>query len=472
MISLRSDQEDVRAKLRVALRSSSSVLAFAPTGFGKTVLAAALIQLLFKAGKRVIFAVHRIDLIKQTAGTFEKFGIPFSYIAAGYHFNPLHRIWIASILTLKNRLGKIPADYIFVDEAHLSAAAGWAAVAAHYKGTGAKLIGLTGSPERLDGKPLGDVWDQMVMGPSVRWLIDNGHLSRYRAFAPKGVVDTSGLHTRGGEFVQAEIDALMEGKAVIAGAAKHWRAKADGLRTIAFCPSVARAKEYAEEFTALGIPSVALDAETPQEERARAFIDFADRKLLVIFNCALFCEGFDLAAQVNRDVTIECVMQLSPTQSLAKHLQQLGRGLRKKPDPAILLDLVGNLQRLGLPDDDREWSLEGRKKVTREVEAITCEECFATHPPAPVCPECGYRYPKKDAGAGGGRAIEEVDHDIEEIDIEAIRKRRQIEQVQAKTLQDLINLATARGYKSPDKWAAHIWTARQAKDSQRMMRHG
>ena len=269
MIKLREDQEDVRGKLRVALRGSSSVLAFAPTGFGKTVLAAALIKILLDAGKRVIFAVHRVDLIKQTSGTFEKFGIPFSYIAAGYHFNPYHRVFIASILTLKNRLGRIPADYIFVDEAHLSAAAGWASVAAHYKDEGAKLIGLTGSPERLDGKPLGDVWDKMVMGPSVRWLIDNGHLSRYRAFAPRGVVDTSGLHTRKGEFVASEIDALMEGKAVIAGAAKHWRAKADGLRTIAFCPSVARAKEYAAEFSALGIPSVALDAETPHNERVQ-----------------------------------------------------------------------------------------------------------------------------------------------------------------------------------------------------------
>lgn len=463
MITLREDQEDVRTKLRVALRSSSSVLAFAPTGFGKTVLASALIKLLFAAGKRTIFAVHRIDLIKQTAETFKKFGIPFSYIAAGHHYNPMHRVYIASILTLKNRLGKIPADYIFVDEAHLSAAAGWAAVAAHYKSTGAKLIGLTGSPERLDGKPLGDVWDQMVMGPTVRWLIDNGHLSRYRAFAPKGVVDTYGLHTRKGEFVQAEIDALMEGKAVIAGAAKHWRAKADGLRTIAFCPSVARAKEYAEEFTALGIPSVALDAETPQEVRAQAFIDFADRKLLVIFNCALFCEGFDLAAQVNRDVTIECVMQLSPTQSLAKHLQQLGRGLRKKDYPAILLDLVGNLERLGLPDDDREWSLEGRKKVQREVKAITCEVCFATHPPAPVCPECGFVYPKKEAAGGGGRSIEEVEHEIEEIDIEARRKAAQREQAMAKTLPELVALATARGYRSPEKWAAHIFTARMTK---------
>ena len=462
MIALRQDQEDVRAKLRVALRSSSSVLVFAAPGFGKTVLSAALMKMLFAAGKRVIFCVHRTALIKQTAETLKKFGVPFSFIAAGHHFNPMHRIWVASILTLKNRLGKIPADYIFVDEAHLSAAAGWSAVAKHYKETGAKLIGLTGTPERLDGKPLGDVWDAMVEGPPTRVLIERGNLSRYRAFAPKGVVDTSGLHSRNGEFVQAEVDALMEGKAVIRDAAKHWRAKANGLRTIAFCPSVARAKEYADEFNALGIPSVALDGETPETERNIAFNKFADGDILVIFNCQLFCEGFDLAAQVGRDVTIECSMALSPTQSLAKHLQSIMRAMRPKPNPAILLDLVGNLERLGLPDDDREWSLEGRKKVAREVKAMTCDECFATHAPAPRCPECGFVY-EKSAAVGGGRAIEEVDHELEEIDIEARRKAAQVEQASARSLADLIALAERRGYKSPQKWAAHVFTARIAR---------
>ena len=167
--------------------------------------------------------------------------------------------------------------------------------------------------------------------------------------------------------------------------------------------------------------------------------------------------------------SIEAVMQLSPTQSLAKHLQQLGRGLRKKPDPAILLDLVGNLERLGLPDDDREWSLDGRKKSAREVKAMTCDECFATHAPAPACPECGFQYEKIEA-VGGGRQIEEVEHDLEEIDVEALRRERAIEQGRAKTLEDLIDLATARGYKSPQKWAAHIFTARMAKEG--MRRHG
>lgn len=483
MIQLRQDQEDVRTKLRVALRSSASVLVFAPTGFGKTVLAAALIKLIFDAGKRVIFCVHRVDLIVQTAKTFEKFGIPFSYIAAGHHYNPYHRVYIASIATLKNRLGKIPADYVMVDEAHLSAASGWAKVALHYKEAGARLIGLTGSPERLDGKPLGDVWDVMVMGPSVRWLIEQGHLSRYRAFAPAGI-DLSGVHVRNGDYVASEIDELMSGKAVLSNAVRHWRKFAAGKRTIAFAPSVARSEQLAAEFRANGIMAVALDGNTPQEDRRAAFMAFADREIEVIVNCALFCEGFDLSAQVDRDVTIEAVLQYSPTQSLAKHLQQLGRGLRRKPEPAILLDLVGNLARLGLPDDEREWTLEGRKKNTATVETMTCPECFATHGPALKCVECGHVYPvKKRDAIGEGRKLEEIDGEVEEIDQEKFRRDREqarqkearilarnvidgketgLEGSQEQRLKALVKLATDKGFKRPEHWAAHVLTAKRA----------
>lgn len=467
MIQLRPDQEEVRTKLRVALRSSSSVLTFAPTGFGKTVLSAALIKLIADAGKRVIFCVHRVDLITQTAKTFYRFGIPFSYIAAGLHHNPYHRVFVASIATLRNRLGKISADYVFVDEAHLSAASGWAAVANHYKAAGAKLIGLTGSPERLDGKPLGDVWDTMVMGPSVRSLIENGHLSRYRAFSPAGI-DLSGVHTRNGDYVTSEIDDLMSGKAVLAGAVKHWRKYAAGKRTIAFAPSVARSEQLAAEFRANGIMAVALDGNTPQADRVAAFNGFADRQIDVIVNCQLFCEGFDLAAQVDRDVTIEAVLQYSPTQSLAKHLQQLGRGLRKKSEPAILLDLVGNLARLGLPDEDREWSLDGRKKGDHATSVMICPSCFASHAPARECPECGHVYPVKVCdGAGVGRVLDEIEGELQEIDLEAVRRERRREQGMAETLDDLVRLATARGYKSPEKWAAHVYTARRAKAAER-----
>jgi DNA repair protein RadD len=186
----------------------------------------------------------------------------------------------------------------------------------------------------------------------------------------------------------------------------------------------------------------------------------------VLVNVRLFTEGFDLAAQVGRDVVIECVLDYAPTQSLALHLQKHGRGLRRDDKPHVLLDLVGGFSRLGLPDDEREWSLEGRVKDKRaadqEEKTRTCPTCFASHNPAPVCPECGHVYEVQ------SRKVEEVDGDLEEIDVAAMRQKRVVEQAKAQTLEDLIRLATARGYRSPQAWAAHIWTARQAKHKQRM----
>ncbi|UNY40257.1 helicase [Paracoccus phage vB_PmaP_KLEP18-1] len=457
MIQLRDYQEQARTDLRNALRQHRSVLMVLPTGAGKTVLASALIQILFNADKRVIFAVHRRELLKQTAKTFEQFGIPFSYVAAGKPFNPLHRVWIASIASLKNRLGNVPADFVFIDEAHLSAAAGWNAVVSHYRETGARIIGLTATPERLDGKPLRDNFDLLVPGPTPRQMIERGNLSTYRAYAPAGI-DLTGVHTRGGDFVTAEIDAIMEGKAVLAGAVHHWQKFAPGLRTIAFTPSVARAEDLAREFEDNGISAVAIHGNTPIEQRNRDFLRFADGGVKVITSVNLFSEGFDLAAQVGRDITVEAVLLYRPTKSVAMHLQQVGRALRKKPYPAVILDLVGNIARLGLPDDDFDWSLDGRKKTKRTVAVTDCPSCGGAHHPAPKCPYCGHQYTVETTG---GRVIEEVDGEIEEIDVAQVRRQRLMEQAMCGSREELVELARARGYKNPAFWAKNIWDARQ-----------
>lgn len=462
MITLREDQDKVLAGLRQSMRANSSTLVYAPTGFGKTVLASAIIQRLVANGKRVIFAVHRLALIKQTAVTFAAFDIFFSYIANGFHYNPYPLASIASIDTLKNRLGKYKADYLFIDEAHLAASEGWAKTINHYREAGCKIIGMSGSPQRLDGKPLGDVFDDMVMGPSPKWLIQNGFLSRYRAFAPEAI-KLDGLRKHGKEFDQKDLDDALSDRFVVAGAIDHWRARASGQRTVLFAHSVKQAGLIAEQFTAAGHRFVALDGNTPQAERDKAFNALADRKIDGIANCNLFAEGFDMSAQVGRDVPIECVVDMYPTLSLPRHLQRHGRGLRRKPHPATLLDLCGGFKEHGLPDEEREWSLTGRetngkpKKDKDEERVRICERCGASHEPAPTCPHCGYVYPVQ------VREIDTREANLVELDPEEFTRRRKQEQGQAKSLEDLIKLATARGYKSPEKWAAHVYTARQAK---------
>lgn len=465
-IVLRPDQEAVRDALRVALRSKRSVLAYACTGFGKTVLSSFLIDLIARRGKRVIFAVHRKALLRQTAVTFEKFNIPFSFIAAGHTFNPLMPVQIASIPTLVNRLGDYGADYVFVDEAHLSMAAGWKRVVEHYRQAGSRLIGLTGSPVRLDGKPLGDVWETMVEGPSMRSLIEQGNLASYRAFSPR-LVETAGLHRRKGDYIVGELEDLMTGRAVLANTVRHWAAVARHKRTIAFSPSIRSAHLLAGEYRARGISCVALDGDSSDDTRREAFRDFARDRVQVLVNVNLFTEGFDLAAQVDRDVVIECVNDASPTNSLARHLQKHGRGLRADGtgEPHILIDQVGAFMRpdLGLPDEAREWSLTGvpvsrSRSGSGQGERVSlCEKCYAAYEPAPRCPVCGHIKPVR------ARRVREIEGELEEVDLQARRRDARMRQGQAGSLKDLVLLARRRGYKSPEKWAAHVWTARQAK---------
>lgn len=462
MISLRDDQNQAKINLGNALRAHLSVLLYAPTGFGKTVLASELIKLIYNSGKTVIFSVHRRNLITQTKKTFDKFNIPYGYIAAKYPSDINRQVQIASIATLRNRMDIYHPDFLFVDEAHLACANGWVEVIDYYKSRGTRVIGLSATPERLDGKPLGNVFDFMVEGPPVSWLIQEGHLSKYKAFAPD-TVDLVGRRTSKGDYIISEMDDIMSGKVVLAGAVKHWKKYALNKRTIAFAPSVASSKKLADEFIAAGIPAASLDGESSDDERNEIINMFADREIMVLVNCALFSEGFDMSSQVDRDVPIEAVLQYSPTQSLAKHLQQIGRGLRKKDDPAIILDLCGNIGRLGLPDTEREWSLDGSKKGSRGVSDRTelirqCPApCFHVHNPAPICPECGHIYEIK------SRTIEEIEGELKEIKVEKISPMSKIERGKARTLEDLILIGKSRGMKNPYGWAKHVITARQRK---------
>jgi superfamily II DNA or RNA helicase len=296
----------------------------------------------------------------------------------------------------------------------------------------------------------------MVRGPSVRWLIDEGYLSRYRAFAPS-TPDLTGVHTRAGDYIQTELDELMGQKAIVGNAVAHYRRLAAGKRAVAFCVSVKHSRNVAEQFRAAGFVAHHLDGETPREERRAAIQAFRDGHIQVLCNVDLFGEGFDLPA-------IEVAILLRPTKSLGLYLQQVGRALRPYPGKAsaLILDHAANMREHGLPCDDRDWSLEDRerrKKGEREdVEPIKqCPQCYAVHAPAPACPECGHVY------QAAPRKLTEVDGELQEIDIERAREMRKAEQREARSLDDLIRLAQARGYKNPAAWAAHVMTARMAR---------
>ncbi len=470
MTELWPHQQTMFGECRVAFRSFRSVLLQSATGSGKTQMGTAAAKSTTEKGNGVIWLNHRKELLEQTSKTFTKAGVPHSVMVSGRHHDDRLRATVASVGTLVNRLESTrPPKLLIPDEAHHSVAGSFDRIIRWVESEGGMVLGLTATPWRLSGEGLDSHYQHMVQGPSVAWLIAHGFLSDFRAYAP-AAPDLSQIHTMAGDFVKNEIDQVMKGKAIIADCVSQWRRYALGRRTIGFAVSVEHSLMMVEEFLRAGIPAAHIDATTPSHIRRQHILNFATGHLLVLFNCELFAEGFDLSAIADRDVTVECVIQARPTKSLTMHLQQLGRGLRRKPHPAILIDLCGNLGRLGLPDHPHEWTLAGRPKKGRggkseEAAPLVrkCQKCDVMFPIAlPTCPHCGA---VQQAGGGGGRKVEEVAAELQEIDREQVRRERLREQGGAKSLDELIALGKQKGYKNPAAWARHVYAARLQKQN-------
>lgn len=450
-LTLRDFQLELVTRVRSSFKSGKrSPLVVAPTGSGKTVLFSYFTQAVVRKGNRVLLLAHRAELLDQISATLNQFSVPHSFIAAGMPFNPASRVHVGSVMSVVRRLNKIAhPDVVIVDEAHHACAASWKKVMAAY--SKAWKIGVTASPIRLSGEPLGDVFDDMLVGPSVRELIEKGYLSRYRIFAPS-TIDTTGLKIRGGDFAANELAG--RASCITGDAIKEYKKRAAGKRAIAFCVTVGHAKDVASQFAAAGFSSQCIDGSLPKQIRAGIVGMFKAGRIQVLTSCDLISEGFDLPS-------IEVGIMLRPTQSLGCYIQQAGRALRPYPgkDYAIICDHAGNTARHGLPCDDRQWSLDGKQPKPKSP--VKCPSCYGYQSkPGVVCEYCGAPLRDEAAGAArGGRALpEHVEGELEEIDLAKRSRARFAEQSNATTYEQLVELGKARGYKA--NWAAHIWKAR------------
>lgn len=486
VVSLRDYQNDFVHKVRIEYRNGvKAVLLVAATGSGKTVVFSYIAKAAAAKDSRVLILAHRDQLIKQASRKLTDNGVTHGIIMAGFTPNPRRLVQVASVQTLVRRLEKMKAagitfDLIVIDEAHLSAAASYIKVLETWPD--ARVLGVTGSPARLDGKGLGrgqgGCFDVLVQGISIKQLITQGYLVKPTVYASKTQVDLSSVKKVGGDFDNAALAEVMDKPVITGSAIEHYRKICPGVPAVAWCANVAHARHVAEQFNAAGIPALALCGEDDSAERDRALDALSTGKLKVITFAMLLVEGVDCPA-------IGAVILLRPTMSLSSYLQTIGRGLRPIYAPGMPLDTVeqrfaaidagpkgrkcfvldhaGLVFRHGLADEEREWTLDGvtkkkgkKKNEEKPVPIAQCPKCFLVHDPAPTCPACGHVYEAR------ARNLNEVEGDLAEVTeevAEQLRRNRRREVASARTMDELNKIAAQRGYKPG--WAKQVFSARQ-----------
>lgn len=456
-MKLRPYQEDLIQKIRDhMIAGKKRVLLQAPTGCGKTVIASEMIRSASEKGHRCGFMLHRRELINQTMNTFEAFEIPFGVTSAGYPGNPARQVQICSVQSFSRRMKNLhthPTLFVW-DEAHHCPAGSWSRIFKAYPD--AFHVLLTATPERLDGHGLSEYADALVPGPQTKWLIENGYLSDYKAYAPNSV-SMADVRTQMGDFNSKQAADLIDKPHITGSAVKEYLKVCQGKRAVVFAINIEHSLHIVSEFQAAGITAKHVDGTTPTNERDQAIRDFKQGRTLILSNVGLFGEGFDVPA-------IESLIMLRPTQSLAMYLQMVGRALRTSPgkDFAHIIDHVGNIERHGLPCQEREWTLEGREKRKRPKDGGApvkiCPTCYGAQPSGQlVCQYCKEKFPIKE------REITEVDGELIELDKERIKREKRKEVGSARTYESLVALGYKRGYKSPEAWARHLLNARKGK---------
>jgi superfamily II DNA or RNA helicase len=368
-ITLRPYQEKLVADIRASMALHRRVLAVSPTGSGKTVTFAYITNATMLKGNTITIVVHRSEIIDQICRALDEFNIRYGRIQPGRTMTD-DPVQVAMIQTIQRRLDRIkPPSLLVIDEAHHAISPGYVALAAHFPK--AKILGVTATPERLDGQGLIDCFDDMVLGPSVRELIETGYLSDFDYYAPKTDADVSQVKIRLGDYANSALAEIMNKPKITGDAVAHYAKYLDGKTAIAFCVNIKHANDVAMAFNAAKIPAASIDGTMGSVDRAIRIDGLKNGQIKVLTSCDLISEGFDVPA-------VSGAILLRHTKSLALARQQCGRVLRLKPDgsKAVIIDHVNNISRHGTPKTENTWSLQSTKRKSSVSGAQQCDVCF------------------------------------------------------------------------------------------------
>lgn len=433
---LRPYQEELVKGIQIAWRSGHRKPCIVlPCGGGKSVILAEIARRTTAKGGRVLFLVHRQELCDQIENTFRNGGVDMSLCK------------IAMVQTVTRHLeDELPPKLIMTDECQHSPSNTYKRIYERFPNS--YMIGATATPLRLDGTGMGTVYDELIVGVTVKELIAMNCLSPFRYYAPD-TVDMSSVRKVRGDYSQSDTEAVLNKPKIYGDVIEHYRHLADGRKAIAYCPTIAYSEMLAERFSEAKIPAAHLDGNTPKDKRAKIISAFRKGVIKILCNVDLISEGFDVP-------DCSCAILLRPTTSLVLYTQQSMRCMRYQPDKtAIIIDHVGNVERFGLPDTDRKWLLNPPKKergkiATAAKNAISvkqCPKCYYTYYSTEIaCPNCGYtKIEVKNLFEDKKAVLKEYKEQMEKHDDELVAEYTDVSQ--CKTMRELYAYARKKGYK-------------------------
>jgi len=392
---LRDYQVTASNQLHVELANGTQkVIIGLPTGGGKTTIAASLIFEMIEQKRTVLFLAHRRELIDNAADRLRLYGIRPGIIQGSKRM-VIAPVQVASVQTLGRRTPP-HADVVFLDECHHSTSPTWKRLIDHYTAIGSHVIGLTATPYRTDGKPLGDLYHKMIYPVTMKDLVSDGFLVAPKFYGPK--VDFSKVKIKGSDYDPNELASMFDRREMYGAMVDNYRRFADGKRGFVFNPKVNVSVGAVQAFRDAGYRAAHVDGDTPVLERDNLVNALRRGDVDLLCNVNLFTEGVDIPQA-------EVAILNRSTVSKSLYLQMVGRVLRPHgtKQQAIVIDQGGNYYHFGgFPMDEIPDLATGadtkKKKKAGASPAKECPSCgLLQHLSAANCEECGhnFRVPKK-----------------------------------------------------------------------------
>ena len=412
-MALRPYQSDIITKVRAALSRHKNVMMQLPTGGGKTRIFSEMTKLAAEKKNSVWIMVPRNELLRQASGQLSSMKISHGMISAKHKESRAYSVHVISKDTILRRIkaGKIKnwPRVIICDEAHLALDQQLFIRESAPEET--VFIGTTATPEKLDGRGLDELYDEIIYGPTIKELVELNFLSNMKYFSVPGF-DIEALQGKDytGTDVKADVlDQILKTRQIYGNAIAHYRKHAHNKACIVFCRSVKAAEETAERFRDAGYRFESIDGRMTDKQREALISGVATGRLHGLTSCELVCYGLDIPK-------VECIIMLRPTLSRALFCQMIGRGLRPLDgkEHCVILDHVALISEHGHPMQDYEWKFHGeekrgRKKGIDPASLKLCSECFLYFV-GNQCPNCGTERGKKPP-----KKYEEIDGRLIEI---------------------------------------------------------